>query len=752
MFLTYEGRLVSTDETYLFDATESLTRRGNLTLNLTNNLVPLRPLSQDPFMAISAVPLFWLVEQLPGIGMVQGMLLFNNLVTATTAGLIFFYALTLGYRTQVALTLGLVFGLGTIAWPYSKTFFREPLMAFFLLLSAYALERWRRAFEHKQRHELWLATGVLAFLAAHFTKSATLLAIPALLIIATPRFNTFNAIWARMRQLLLVSLVAVLVLGILLSFAGYKIAQRIAGAKFNWIPEAVGGYLISPGKSLFIYSPVLLLGLAGMMMLAYHRKWRYVLAPVVLLAGFVLGYAILQNINWFGGQGWGARYMVPLTGFLLLPSLPVIAGVMERDAPRWTRVFLLVLILFSIGIQIVGTTIPVASYSKHISGTAWTTGVWVPAQTHIAVNLRLLSNPDEWGGIAWWHLLQDFTVPTLCIALMIFSAAVMFAAISRQYSRRHVLALTLATIVMVGGIFGYALKRYTAADTDYLGNFQPLHEMLAYLDQNVEPGEVVLLNNPRYRLFFYTFNKRQRLHIVTLPHSPGEQPSPDQPAERISENPDHLIRSWIPRIIHTLADEHPSMWLVIDSSPFIPWSVRPVEQWMVQHYYPIEQHRVTDQVRTVRYSTVSAPPPAVPPWPAYSSGAIFGDALRLTGYDLIEKSYQPGETVNLSLVWQVQAKPQLDFNVGLFLLDAQGFPALERHSAPVGGFGYTSQWEPSQTRRDNHALLLPLDIAPGTYTLRVILYNWQDGTRLPVTGPNGEALGDAIDLDNVMVK
>ncbi|MBN1287733.1 MAG: hypothetical protein JXB47_20200, partial [Anaerolineae bacterium] len=639
----------------------------------------------------------------------------------------------------------------TIALPYSKTFFREPLAAFCLLLSAYGLERWRQTLSNGSRRRWsWLALSVLAFGAAQFTKDASILAVPALLAVALPAFAGLGVRWtrARIRQLLWILGAGALALAALAVPAGYEMVRRLAGANLEWVPEAVGGYLISPGKSIFVYSPALLLGLAGVVALARMHRWRYVLAPLLLLAGFVLGYAILQNARWFGGQGWGARYMTPVTGMLLLPALPIFEPVLEGQASRVTRAAVVALVALSVAVQIIGVAIPVTRYGQLVpEGVAWTTGVWEPAQTHIAANLQLMSNPDEWRGIAWWHILgRDFTVPALCALLMgCFAAGMIVCSRARgALTLRRLLALAAAAGVAVTAVFGYALSRYTANDTDYLGGYQPLHDMLNYLGEHVAPGEIVALDNPRYRLFFYTFNKRQRLHVVVMPNSPGEQPSPDQPPEIVSDNPDHLIRSWIPRAIHTLAGEHPAMWLVMDSSPFIPWSVRPVEQWMARHYFPVDEHRVTDQVRAVYYSTAHAPQPFIPPWPAELSGAVFGDMLELVGYD----QTQDGKMVNLSLVWRTLSKPSIDYNVGLFLLDAAGVPVAERHSAPVGGFGHTSQWEPGQAWRDNHALRLP---APGEYTLRLILYNWQDGARLPVTGPDGADWGDAIDLDTIQV-
>ena len=40
--------------------------------------------------------------------------------------------------------VALAFGLGTIAWPYSQTFFREPLFTWLALLSVYFTMRLRQ--------------------------------------------------------------------------------------------------------------------------------------------------------------------------------------------------------------------------------------------------------------------------------------------------------------------------------------------------------------------------------------------------------------------------------------------------------------------------------------------------------------------------------------------------------------------------------------------------------------------------------
>ncbi len=743
MFLTYGGRFVSTDEVFLFDLIESVARRGNLVRNLTNDLVPMGGPFAGKFTAVVAVPWFLVVERAPGVGMVHGMLVFNNLVTSATAGLVFFYALRLGYSVRVGVALGMLFALGTIAWPYAKTLFQEPLLSFFLLLAAYGLESWRQSVEAEGTSRIgWLALGMLAAAAAQLTKDSALLAAPALLLVAVPG-REVRFLWANRRRLffaLVVMLVGLFAFNQVVRL-DVLIVRRLASIQPRWILDAVAGFLVSPGKSLFVYSPVLLLGLASTVLLAQRRAWRQALVPWVVLACFVGGYAVLHNERWFGGLGWGPRYMVPLTGFLLLPALPVIEYVLARGASRWARAGAGALLLLSVGIQVVGTLIPTWRYPDWIAyGEPWNAGVWDPAQTHLAVNMQLLSAPEEWGA-AWWHVLErDVSVPLLCLLVMALAVVCM------RHLRVLRRAFAAGLVVLLGGVFHYTLIRCTARDELYFANYAYLFQMLDYLNEAAAPDEVVLLNNPRFRYFFYNFNKLQRLFVVPMPSSPGEQSSPDQPAEVISENPERLVQRWIPRIIHQLADQCETLWLFVDSGPFISWSVRPVEWWMALHYFPIYSHdAIAAQVRAVRYSTVDAPEVAEAHWPRRLSGARFGETFTLLGYDLIRTE----RTANLSLLWRLDAPPAMAYNVGLFLLAPDGTVAAERHSAPVGGFGYTGTgWEPGESRRDNHALLPP----PGEYTVRLIVYNWDTGERLPVTGPEGEIWGDALDLGTVAIE
>ena len=109
------------------------------------------------------------------VGLLQSTLLWNGIVTALTAALLWLTAVRLGYRDRTGMALGLLFGLATIAWPYANHFFGEPLSALSLLLAFYGIA----ALAAERRLAGWmLVAGIGAGLAiATVTAHALLIAI-----------------------------------------------------------------------------------------------------------------------------------------------------------------------------------------------------------------------------------------------------------------------------------------------------------------------------------------------------------------------------------------------------------------------------------------------------------------------------------------------------------------------------------------------------------------------------------------------
>jgi len=117
--------------------------------------------------------------------------------------------------------------------------------------------------------------------------------------------------------------------------------------------------------------------------------------------------------------------------------------------------------------------------------------------------------------------------------------------------------------------------------------------------------------------------------------------------------------------------------------------------------------------------------------------ALAGYDLRSTASAVATEELAPGDTVDLALYWHAQRDLGKDYVVSLQLLDSAGALVAEWTQSPAFP---TSQWRSGDRWRDWHSLLLPSDLAPGVYDLKVQLTGLgaRDGTiltRLQVVSP-----------------
>ncbi len=132
------------------------------------------------------------------------------------------------------------------------------------------------------------------------------------------------------------------------------------------------------------------------------------------------------------------------------------------------------------------------------------------------------------------------------------------------------------------------------------------------------------------------------------------------------------------------------------------------------------------------------------PSTAVPINALFGEAIRLTHADFPGR-VASGETFGLTLYWQVETAVATDYTVFIHLLDAEGALVAGNDGQPFGGVYPTSFWSPGETLADAHPW--QLNVLPGTYEIRVGLYQLETGQRLPLaTG------GDSIAVGQVTVR
>ena len=165
-----------------------------------------------------------------------------------------------------------------------------------------------------------------------------------------------------------------------------------------------------------------------------------------------------------------------------------------------------------------------------------------------------------------------------------------------------------------------------------------------------------------------------------------------------------------------------------------------IERWLDANTFKASEEWVGD----VRFAVYAVAPAAeTPPTPSDAAfTALDGEVITLQKYAVWPTAAQRGDVVGVRLVWSADATPRRPYKVFLHLLAADGRLVAQRDGEPAGGSRPTTGWATGEIVVDNHGLLLPDDLVPGEYALRLGLYDAFDAaTRLPVGGSDSLLLG-----------
>jgi hypothetical protein len=394
------GRIASSDETATFLLVQSLVTRGSVDVpagiveNGTEHdgkfyiwyEVGQAMLAAPLYLAGSAVGgLLHLPDNLKLLFLKAVMGTFNAFIGAAYATLMFAFGRRLGYSFRTSLLLSVALCLSTFAFPYFKSFLREPLLAFSLLGTCYYLERWNR--DPLSTRWLFVAGGFMGL--GMLTRVAFLLHLPVILLFIIWLVRRRQGTMKQSATALFSFLLPMIPFGLGVlwyNFARFQnpfdLGYGNAGIAFN-IPFYTGlfGLLLSPGKGFFFFAPVTIVGTVGLFRLIRKKH------PSALLWTGLFGVNLLFYCTYFawGGDGsWGPRYLLALLPFAVLP----VGSVLEEGRKGWKR-FTYALVVLGIFIQLGGTTIYAGTYIREIGEYPYTRSFYDPEflyKTHFIPN------------------------------------------------------------------------------------------------------------------------------------------------------------------------------------------------------------------------------------------------------------------------------------------------------------------------------------------------------------------------------
>lgn len=135
--------------------------------------------------------------------------------------------------------------------------------------------------------------------------------------------------------------------------------------------------------------------------------------------------------------------------------------------------------------------------------------------------------------------------------------------------------------------------------------------------------------------------------------------------------------------------------------------------------------------------------------------ARFADSVTMRGHTLSTPEVRPGDTVRLTVVWEVAQATSAAYKTFVHLYgppQTNGDIVYAQRDAEPCDNSYPSwQWSPGDVIIEYYKIPVPMDVPSGDYTLGVGWYDAVTQVRLPVADDTGQPRGDVIEFEHVQV-
>lgn len=301
-----------------------------------------------------------------------GMASLPALMAALLNALVFGLSRHLGYAPRPSLLLALAGGLGTMVWVYAGLLFADLTIACLWLLTLLAL----RLALTRQHHGLILLAGMGAGFAV-LVKPVAGVALPFFALYLWHGCRGTG--WSAYRALVLFSLPLAGALAGAAWFNHFRFGAPwrtgYEGVRAGWFTSSsllgLYGLLLSSGKGVFFYNPLLLYGVIGAV-----RFWRAHRREAWLIAGLTAALLAVTTawFGWHGDWAWGPRLLLPLIPLLTLCAAPVAEQVVARGTMPGGRAGLAGLLLLTVFAQGGGLLFEAGDYivmTNTLAGQPW---------------------------------------------------------------------------------------------------------------------------------------------------------------------------------------------------------------------------------------------------------------------------------------------------------------------------------------------------------------------------------------------
>lgn len=276
----------------------------------------------------------------------------NTFFCALLSVALLFYGRALGMTKKSSILLSLATIFTTNLWPLSKFSFPHMMFTTFLVLSFLSVKLF---WNTKKKYFLLLALMSYCIVFISYNEAYFIPIIPLIVyfLLLAPKhlrkkylsiITVFGAIVVLFRAKLFTGMLGLL-----------KPNPKI-------LFEGIWGYLLSPGKSMFLYSPLLIL-LPIFWTKLKKTLWAERISIFLMTTMFMFFYGsskLYKNVPgsiypiWHGGMDWGPRYIGVLIPFLML----LVIDIVQKLSIKQKKFIVIPLAIYGILIQLIGVSVP----------------------------------------------------------------------------------------------------------------------------------------------------------------------------------------------------------------------------------------------------------------------------------------------------------------------------------------------------------------------------------------------------------
>lgn len=606
-FLTYSGIFRSDDEQILAARAQSLAFWNDLDFpqvygnNRVRDLTTIHSSEIHPIEAIEPAQgyvgaVFFQVSSHLEVGGIQAFFIINILATAISASIVYLSVIKLGYSRDGAVFAALAYGLCTMAWPYSKTAYRDPLAAMFFSISFLGWITYSQV--NSKAGIIGYLIFFLGLMLSMLTKAITVILSPALLISG---FLLRKKLTKRIRRRWVAGagFAILFIIGASIFVGNVGVISRYSQEQYLDLlgryqsgidvrtAIAFFGPFLSPAKSILIFSPILL-GCFWTLKNSHTDRSIFHLPILLVLIFYAAAQALDLGDQWTETSFWGLRFLVSMMPILMIPLVPFLEHLLHPNMIRsrmvgWSLIGISFII--QLGAAVVRWSEPLRQWVSKGLDFQLPSAVWDPKFNAVPIHIESLLDFRSWD-IAWVRTTgierSALSIPVFAVLLIALTFALLLfhERIARSTIKKMVLGLIFFIIGFVAPI--YPGLEPLKSDPSVAGNNLEYQTVINGLKKKVKAGDLVVVDSYGTRLWYQVFNYwNSPVRWFSLPYEiPGTKPIGKNDIESLSLATLELftgIGSFSERVLYIGSSESPSYGLLRE------------QFWLEEHFTLLEK-------------------------------------------------------------------------------------------------------------------------------------------------------------------